>query len=36
MLLIDLTVPLERNLPFSPGRAPFPVRPVKRVVLGKS
>ena len=36
MLLIDLTVPLDWNLPFSPGRAPFSVKPIKRVVLRKS
>ena len=36
MLLIDLTVPLERNPLFSVGRAPFSVRPVKRAVLRKS
>ena len=36
MLLIDLTVPLDWNLPLSPARTPFSVKPIKRVVLGKS
>ncbi len=36
MLLIDLTVPLDWNLPLSPARTPFSVKPIKRVVLCKS
>ena len=36
MLLIDLIVPLDWNLPFSPCRTSFSVKPTKRVVMRKS
>ena len=36
MKLIDVTVPLDQNLPVYPGNAPFVLEAVKRVARGDS
>ena len=36
MKLIDVTVPLDSNLPVYPGNTPFTLEPIKRIARGDS
>lgn len=36
MKLIDVTVPLDANLPLYPGNTPFTIEPIKRIAQGDS